>query len=148
MSNTKEKLSADLKDAMRSKDALRKRVLRLALSALKNSEIDKQGELTEDEIVKIFQKEVKERRDTIEGAQKAGREDLVREAEAEIAVLEEYLPQPFSDEELAALINETITAVGATSMREMGQVMSAVMPKIQGRAEGKTVSKMVRQLLS
>ena len=148
MSNTKEKLSADLKDAMRSKDALRKRVLRLALSAVKNSEIDKQGELTEDEIVKIFQKEVKERRDTIEGAQKAGREDLVREAEAEIAVLEEYLPQPFSDEELAALINETITAVGATSMREMGQVMSAVMPKIQGRAEGKTVSKMVRQLLS
>jgi len=148
MSNTKEKLSADLKDAMRSKDALRKRVLRLALSAVKNSEIDKQGELTEDEIVKIFQKEVKERRDTIEGAQKAGREDLVREAEAEIAVLEEYLPQPFSDEELAALINETIKAVGATSMREMGQVMSAVMPKIQGRAEGKTVSKMVRQLLS
>jgi len=137
MSNTKEKLSADLKDAMRSKDALRKRVLRLALSAVKNSEIDKQGELTEDEIVKIFQKEVKERRDTIEGAQKAGREDLVREAEAEIAVLEEYLPQPFSDEELAALINETIKAVGATSMREMGQVMSAVMPKIQGRAEGK-----------
>jgi uncharacterized protein YqeY len=145
--NTKEQLSADLKDAMRAKDVLRKRVLRLALASIKNAEIEKKGELSEDEIVKVLQKEVKERRDTIEGAQKAGRDDLVAEAEAEIAVLEGYLPQPLSEAELEALVRETIAEVGATSMKEMGKVMSAVMPKIQGRAEGKAVSRMVRKLL-
>jgi len=144
--NTKEKLTADLKDAMRAQDTLRKRVLRLALASIKNAEIEKQAELSEAEVVKVLQKEVKERRDTIEGAQKAGRDDLVAEAEAEIAVLETYLPQQLSEAELEALVRETIAEVGATSMREMGKVMSAVMPKVQGRADGKAVSQMVRKL--
>ena len=144
--NTKEKLTADLKDAMRARDTLRKRVLRLALASIKNAEIAKQAELSEAEVVKVLQKEVKERRDTIEGAQKAGRDDLVAEAEAEIAVLETYLPQQLSEAELEALVRETIAEVGATSMREMGKVMSAVMPKVQGRADGKAVSQMVRKL--
>ena len=146
--NTKEKLNADLKDAMRAQDALRKRVLRLAIAAIKNAEIEKQAELTEDEVIKVLQKEVKERRDTIEGAQKAGRADLVAEAEAEIAALEAYLPQQLSEAELETLVRATIAEVGATSMQDMGKVMGAVMPKIQGRAEGKAVSQMVRKLLT
>jgi len=146
--NTKEKLTADLKDAMRARDTLRKRVLRLALASIKNAEIAKQAELSEAEVVKVLQKEVKERRDTIEGAQKAGRDDLVAEAEAEIAVLETYLPQQLSEAELEALVRGTIAEVGAASMREMGKVMSAIMPKVQGRADGKAVSQMVRKLLT
>ncbi len=146
--NTKEKLTADLKDAMRARDTLRKRVLRLALASIKNAEIEKQAELSEAEVVKVLQKEVKERRDTIEGAQKAGRDDLVAEAEAEIAVLETYLPQQLSEAELEALVRGTIAEVGAASMREMGKVMSAIMPKVQGRADGKAVSQMVRKLLT
>jgi uncharacterized protein YqeY len=146
--NTKEKLTADLKDAMRARDTLRKRVLRLALASIKNAEIEKQAELSEAEVVKVLQKEVKERRDTIEGAQKAGRADLVAEAEAEITVLETYLPQQLSEAELEALVRGTIAEVGAASMREMGKVMSAIMPKVQGRADGKAVSQMVRKLLT
>ena len=146
--NTKEKLTADLKDAMRAQDTLRKRVLRLALASIKNAEIEKQAELSEAEVVKVLQKEVKERRDTIEGAQKAGRDDLVAEAEAEIAVLETYLPQQLSEAELETLVRGTIAEVGAASMREMGKVMSAIMPKVQGRADGKAVSQMVRKLLT
>lgn len=146
--NTKEKLSQSLKDAMRSKDNVAKRTIRMALAAVKNAEIDQQAELEEAAVLAILQKEVKMRGETIEGAEQAGRDDLITEAQAEIAVLEAFLPKGLSPDELEAIVSETIAEVSATSMREMGQVMQAVMPKVRGRADGKDVNQIVRRLLS
>jgi len=146
--NTKEKLTEDLKDAMRARDEVRKRTIRMALAAIKNAEIENQAELEESSVLVILQKEVKSGYETIEGAEQAGRDDLIAEAKAEIAVLEVFLPQALSTEEIEAIVAETITEVGATSLREMGQVMQAVMPKVRGRADGKEVNQIVRKLLS
>ena len=143
----KDQLTQDLKEAMRSKDDVRKRTIRMALAAIKNAEIDNRAELDESDILAILQKEVKSRHETIEGAEQAGREDLVAEARAEISVLESYLPQALSAGELETIIAETISEVGASSMREMGKVMQAVMPKVRGRADGKEVNQIVRKLL-
>ena len=146
--NTKEKLAQDLKDAMRAKDEVRKRTIRMALAAVKNAEIDHQAELAESEILVILQKEVKSRNETIEGAEKAGRDDLISEANHEIKILEEYLPQAISPTELEAIVTETISEIDAISMKDMGRVMQAVMPKVRGRADGKDVNQIVRKLLS
>lgn len=145
---TKEKLSQALKEAMKAKDALRKRVVRMAMASIKNAEIDKKGELEEPDVLAIIQKEVKARHETIEGAKKAGRDDLVSEADAEIAVLERYLPQALSREELETLVKEAIAESGATSPKEMGLVMKVLMPKVRGRADGKEANQIVRELLS
>lgn len=146
--NTKERLAQDLKDAMRAKDEVRKRTIRMALAAVKNAEIDHQTELGETEILVILQKEVKSRHETIEGAEKAGRDDLISEAYHEIEILEKYLPQAISPAELEVIVKETISDIHATSMKDMGQVMQAVMPKVRGRADGKDVNQIVRKLLS
>lgn len=140
-------LTQALKDAMRSKNEVQKRTVRMALAAVKNAEIDQQHELDDPAILAILQKEVKMRRETIEGAQQAGRDDLIAEAEAEIAVLEGFLPKGLTPEELEAIVAAAIAEVGASSMREMGQVMQAVMPKVRGRADGKDVNQIVRKLL-
>ena len=145
---TKEKLAQDLKAAMRAKDEVRKRTIRMALAAVKNAEIDHQTELGESEILVILQKEVKSRNETIEGAEKAGRDDLIAEANHEIKILEEYLPQAISPTELEAIVTETISEIEAISMKDMGRVMQAVMPKVRGRADGKDVNQIVRKLLS
>ena len=145
---TKEKITQDLKNAMRAKDEIRKRVIRLTMAAIKNAEINQNAELEEPAVLAIIQKEVKSRHETIEGAEKAGRDDLIKEAEAEIAILEEYLPQALTEEELKALVQEAITEAGATSPREMGNVMKILMPKVQGRADGKQASQLVREILA
>ncbi|RME07423.1 MAG: GatB/YqeY domain-containing protein, partial [Anaerolineae bacterium] len=136
------------KAAMKARDELRKRVLRMALAAIKNAEVAAQGALDEPEVLALLQKEVKARHETIEGARQAGRQDLIEEAEAEIQVLESYLPQPLSPEELEALVRQAIEEAGATSMKDMGRVMGILMPKIRGRADGKQANQIVRQLLS
>lgn len=146
--DTKDKLSETLKDAMRNKDELRKRTVRLALAAIKNAEIDRKETLKEPEILAILQKEVKSRRETIEGAQMAGRQDLIDEAEAEIIVLEGFLPQPLTPEELEELARAAVEEAGATSPREMGKVMQLLIPRIQGRADGKAASQVVQKLLT
>lgn len=148
MNTTKEKLTQSLKTAMKARDARRKRVVRMALAAIKNAEIDNKGELDEPDVLAILQKEVKARQETIEGAQQAERDDLIAEAEAEIAVLEEYLPQALSRAELEAIVQETIAETGATTLREMGKIMGALMPKIRGRADGKEANQIVREQLS
>jgi uncharacterized protein YqeY len=144
---TKVQLESDLKDAMRSKDEVRKRTLRMTLSAIRLAEIDKGKPLDEQGILSILQKEVKTRQEAITEAQHAGRPELQAEAEDEIGVLEGYLPQPFSDEELDALARQAIAEVGATSEREMGQVMKILVPRLQGRASGSQASQAVRKLL-
>lgn len=145
--DTKKKLSQALKEALKAKDERRKRVVRMAMSAIKNAEVAQKGELTEPDVLAIVQKEVKARHETIEGARQAKRDDLIAEAEAEITILEAYLPKGLSREELTALVQETITETGASTPQEMGKVMGALMPKIRGRADGKEANQVVRALL-
>ena len=146
--SVKEQLQKALTQAMRQQDTLRKRVLRLALSAIKLAEAEKGRPLTDTEAWAVLQKEVKARHETIEGAERAGRQDLIDEARAEIAVLEEFLPAPLTPEELEALAREVIAEVGATSLKDMGKVMKPLLARVQGRASGSEVSQVVRRLLA
>ena len=145
--NTKTQLESALKDAMRANDDVRKRTLRMALSAIRLAEVEKGGALDESATLAILQKEIKSRHEAIADAQRANRPDLEADANAEIKVLEEYLPQPFTPEELEALARQVIVEVGATGPREMGQVMKALVPRLQGRATGDQASQAVRKLL-
>lgn len=143
----KEQLREQLKEAMKSGDRLRKKALRMAIAEIKNAEIQKGNELEEPEILGVLQKEVKSRQETIEGALQANRADLIQEAEAEIAVFKEFLPRPLSAQELREIVQQVVDEVGATSLRDMGQVMGALMPHIKGRADGKEANQIVRDLL-
>jgi hypothetical protein len=144
---TKVDLENSLREAMRSGDAARKRTLRMALSAIRFAEVEKGAALDEPAVLAILQKEIKSRRESISDAQQAGRPDIVADAELEIGILEEYLPQPLSAGDLEAMARAAIEEVGATSPREMGQVMKILMPRIQGRADGAQASQIVRELL-
>jgi uncharacterized protein len=145
--NTKAQLEAALKDAMRSHDDLRKRTIRMVLSAVQFAEIERGSPLEEPAVVAIVQKEVKSRREAIEEAQRANRPDLVQASQAEIGVLEQFLPQQMSPAELESLARAAIAETGATSPQAMGQVMKVLMPRLQGRAPGDQVSAVVRRLL-
>jgi len=145
--STKTELQDDLKKAMKANDKLRKRTLRMALASIQLAEVEKRGELDENAVLAILQKEVKVRREAYDEARQANRPDLEAEAEAEIEVLEEYLPQPMNEEELADLAQQVIDEVGAASPREMGQVMKVLIPRLQGRATGQEASQVVRKLL-
>ncbi len=146
----KDKLTADMKDAMKAREAgkLRLSVIRLVRGAIRQQEIDGQKELSDEDVLGVISKEVKQRRDSIEDFKKGGRDDLVAEAEAEIAVLMEYLPQQFSEDEVRNLVKEAIAASGAASPKDMGKVMKELMPKVKGRADGKLVNGIVKELLA
>lgn len=144
----KDELTQALKDALRARDNRRKSTIRLTLAAIKNAEVEANAELDESKILAIIQKGVKSRRETIEAAERANREDLITEANEEISILEEFLPQPLNREDLEKLAREAIAESGATSPREMGNVMKLLMSQVQGRADGKRVSQVVKQLLS
>ena len=133
--------------AMKNQDELRKVPLRLVMAAIKEAEIENRQELDEPEVLRIVQKEAKARLDTISDAQKANRPDLESRAEEELAILKEFLPEELSKDKIEAMIRETITEVGASSMADMGKVMKVLIPKIQGRADGGQVSQLVRQIL-
>lgn len=145
--NTKIQLEQALKESLRTGDETRKRTLRMALAAIHNTEVERRGSLDEAEILAILQKEIKTRRETIADAQRAQRPELITEAEAEISILESFLPQSLTTEELEKMARQAIAEVGATSVKEMGQVMKILMPRVQGRAEGAQVSQLVRKLL-
>jgi len=144
----KANIEKDIIDAMRSGDVLRKNTLRMALSAIKLAEVEKGGSLDDAVVLTVLQKEIKSRRETILDAERAKRPDLVADAEAEIALLETYLPTQLSQQELESMAQEAIDEVGATSTREIGLVMKVLLPRVQGRAEGSMVSQVVRQLLT
>jgi len=144
----KTQIEQDIFAAMRSGDALRKGTLRMALSAIKLAEIEKGGSLDYAVVMTVLQKEIKSRRETILDAERAKRPDLVADADAEIALLETYLPTQLSHQELESMAQEAIDEVGATSTREIGLVMKVLLPRVQGRAEGSMVSQVVRQLLA
>ena len=145
---TKKNLEDDLKDAMRARDDVRKRTLRMVLTAVKLQEVERKGELDEPSLLAIVQKEVKTRLESIEEAERIGREDLVSATKAEVDVLQEYLPQALTEEELTHLVRQTILQVEATSPADMGQVMKALMPQVRGRADGKVANDIVKRLLS
>ena len=136
-----------LTEAMKSGDVQRKSTLRMVLAAIKNAEIEAKGELDDGKVLGILSKEVKARQETIEGAQQANRPDLISKAELEISILNEFLPAPLSEEELRVVVKEAIDEAGASSMADMGRVMGVLMPKIQGRADGKEANQIVRELL-
>lgn len=142
--SVKNELENALKEAMRSSDVLRRGTLRLVLSAIKEAEVAKQGDLDDAAILALLQKEVKSRQESLADAEQAGRKDLVENAQAEMAILEEYLPKQLSDDELEALVDKAIAEHGASSAADMGDVMKTVLPKVQGRADGGRVSQMVR----
>jgi uncharacterized protein len=145
--DTRQKLDTALKDAMRSGDDLRKQNVRMVMSAVKLNEVEKGTPLDEAGILAIIQKEMKSRQEALQEAQKANRPDLAERAKAEIAFLETFLPQQMTEDELAGIVSASITEVGASSPADMGKVMKAVMPKVQGRATGDQVSQAVRKQL-
>jgi uncharacterized protein len=136
-----------LKTALRSGDLVRKRTLRMVLSSIQMAEVEHRRPLSEAEILSILQKEVKTRQESLAEARLANRAEMASAVEDEIAVLQEYLPQPFSQEELEALVKEVIGEVGAASPADMGKVMKVLMPRLQGRASGEQASQVVRQQL-
>jgi uncharacterized protein YqeY len=144
---TKTELETSLKDAMRSSDEVRKRTLRMVLAAIRLAEIDKKQALDETNIAAILQKEIKSRREAIADAQRANRPEMISAAEAEIAVLDRYIPQALTPEELEKQVSQVIEEIGATSLKDMGQVMKILLARLQGRAPGDQVSAMVRKHL-
>ena len=143
----KSQLNESMKDAMRSGDQVRKRTVRMALAAVKQAEVDKRIELDDMAVMNLLQKEIKNRRESLEEAKKANRTDLVEANEAEIKVLEAFLPEAMPDEELRTLVQAAINETGAASPADMGKVMKIVMPKVAGRAPNDRVSATVRELL-
>lgn len=136
-----------MKDAMRSGDEVRKRTVRMALAAVKQAEVDKRIELDDAGVMNLIQKEIKNRRESLEEAKKANRPDLIEANEAEINVLQAFLPKAMPAEELRAIVQAAIAETGASSPTDMGKVMKNVMPKVAGRAPNDMVSATVRELL-
>ena len=145
--NIKTQLNESMKDAMKSGDEVRKRTVRMALAAIKQAEVDKRTELDDTAVIGLLQKEVKIRREAIEEAKKANRSDLIEDNEAEIKVLEVFLPKAMPEEELRAIVQEAISETGASAPADMGKVMKIVMPKVAGRAPNDKISATVRELL-
>ena len=145
-----QRIDSDLKDAMRAKDANKLGVLRMLKSALKYAAIEKSGpdgEIDDAEATQVIRKQVKQRQDSIESFEKGGRAELAEKEKGEVEILNQYLPAAMNPDELARLVRETITEVGATSKAQMGAVMKALGPKVAGRADGKTLSQEVQKQL-
>ena len=147
----KQKLQEELKQAMLAKDVLKTSVLRLLLSAINYYEIQKGGagyEATDEDVLSVIQKEAKQRKDSIEQFQKANRPELVEKETKELKMLQVYLPQQMSEDQIREIVKQTISEIGATSVAEMGKVMGALMPKVKGKADGGLVSKIVKEQLT
>ncbi|GMR11400.1 MAG: GatB/YqeY domain-containing protein [Anaerolineae bacterium] len=145
---TRKDFESQLKGAIRDGDDLHKRTLRLVLSEWKLAEVERGSELDESAALALLQKQAKTRRETIADAERAGRTDIVESTQAELDYLETFLPQPLSQSELERLARESIQETGATDPAQMGLVMKDLMPRLEGRAEGKQASEVVRNLLS
>ena len=143
----KTQLNESMKDAMRSGDEVRKRTVRMVLAAVKQAEVDKRTELDDPAVMNLIQKEIKNRRESLEEARRANRADLVEANEAEINVLQAFLPKAMPAEELRALVEAAIAETGASSPADMGKVMKTVLPRVAGRAPNDMVSATLRELL-
>ena len=142
------RLEAELTAAMKERDPVRRDALRLILSSLRAAEKELQRPLHDDEELQVLQRERKRRLESIEAFRSGGREEQAAGEEAELAVLEECMPEPLSEDELELIVDDALAEVGATSIRDLGRVMADVMPQIAGRADGSTVSQLVREKLA
>ncbi len=143
-----DRINHDLKTAMKTGDEPAKRALRGVKAAITRAEKDKGNRpLSDEEIIAVLRKQAKQRQDSIEAYQKAGREDLVQEEREELAVIEKYLPQLMGEDEIRAMAQQVIDEVGATSPRDMGKVMGRLMSQLKGKADGRLVNQVVRELL-
>jgi uncharacterized protein len=138
----------DLREAMRSRDDARRDALRLILSSLRSAEKELQRPLHDDEELQVLQRERKRRAEAAEAFRAGGREEQAEAEELELAVLEEFMPEPLSEDDLEEIVDDVIAEVGATSMRDLGRVMADVMPQVAGRADGSVVSQIVREKLA
>jgi uncharacterized protein len=143
----RERIDTDIKYALKSGAKDKVSTLRMLNAALKNKQIDKRRPLSEEEVVETIRSLIKQRKDSIEQFAKGGRQDLVDKETAEVAVLEVYLPQPLSREELEALVREAVASTGAQGAKDMGKVMKALIPMVGGRADGKMISELVKNSL-
>jgi len=143
-----ETIEAELTAAMRARDQARVGTLRLTLSALRSAEKDLQRPLKDDEELQVLQRERKRRVEAAEAFRAGGREEQAAEEEQELAVIEEFMPEPLSEDEIESIVDDAIAETGATSIRDLGRVMADVMPQVAGRADGSTVSQLVREKLA
>ncbi len=143
----KDRLLEDMKMAMKDKDSIKKNTVQMVRSAVLQVEKDNKVTLDDDGIIEVIAKEVKKRRDSLPDFERSGREDLVDALKAEINVLLEYLPQQLTEEELEIIVKNAIADTGATSARDIGKIMQAVMPQVKGRADGKLINQIVKKLL-
>jgi len=142
------KLQEEMKAAMKSGDKDKLSTIRMLISEIKKVQIDSKKELTEEEIISILQKYIKQRKEAYTQYEQAGRKDLAEKELKEIEIVQQFLPPPLSEEELIKIVEETIQEVGASSIKDMGKVVKAVMDKVKGRAEGSSISKIVKEKLS
>ena len=141
-------LAEDLKTAMKSKDRIRKDVVILIRSSIKQVEVDERRDCTDDDVLQIIMKQVKQRKDALEAFKQGQRYDLVEQTEAEISILSQYLPEQLTEGELALIVKKAVEETEAKSTKDMGKVMSHVMEQTKGKADGKTVNQLVRRQLS
>lgn len=147
----KQQLKDQLKESMLAKDELKTSVIRFILSGITYYEIQKGGagyEATDEDVMAVINKEIKQRKDSIESYTKAGRQDLVDKEDAELKILETYLPEQMSEEEVKKYVDEAVATSGATIPQDMGKVMAILMPKVKGKADGSLVSRLVKEALS
>jgi uncharacterized protein len=142
------RIEAELKEAMAARDADRRDTLRLILASLRSAEKELQRPLHDDEELQVLQRERKRRTEAAEAFRTGGREEQAQAEERELSVLEEFMPEPLSEEDLEEIVDDAIAEVGATSMRDIGRVMADVMPQVAGRADGSAVSQLVREKLA
>ncbi|MBP3964182.1 MULTISPECIES: GatB/YqeY domain-containing protein [Paenibacillus] len=145
--NLSERLNDDMKQAMKSQDKFKLTTIRMIRASIKNLEIDLKRPLEDAEVLDILSREIKQRKDSLQEFQKAGRDDLTKDVAAEIEIISVYLPQQLTEEEIKLIVQQTIQETGASSKAEMGKVMSALLPKTKGRADGKLVNTFVQQFL-
>ena len=147
MSDLKTTLQNDLKEAMKNKEAFKRDVIRFLMSALKQIEVDERKELTDEDIIKIIQKSLKQREDAMSSFKDAGRDDLYEKEMAEAEILKSYLPKQLSDEELTIVIQKHISALGITSLKEIGKLMPVVLAECAGVADGKRINVLAKEIL-
>ncbi|HHX8793387.1 TPA: GatB/YqeY domain-containing protein [Enterococcus faecium] len=141
------RLNDDMKTAMKAKDKESLQVIRMIKSSIQNEQIKEGHDLTEEEELTVLSREMKQRRDSLHEFEEAGRDDLAEKVKSEIVIVEKYMPEQLSDEEIRQLVQEAITQTGASSMKEFGKVMGAIMPKVKGKADGNQVNAIVKELL-
>lgn len=145
--NLKEKLDQDMKAALKNKESLKLSVIRMAKAAIKNTEIDKRRELNHEEVLEVLSREVKKRKEAIEEFKKGNRQDLVSKEENELKILMDYLPSQLSEEEIRGLLQEALSSFDPQEKIDLGKIMAKVMPQIKGRADGRLVNQVARELL-